>query len=241
MSNTTIKQQAIALRKASERGYANHGWLRSYHTFSFANYYDPNYMGFRDLRVINEDRVIGGDGFGTHPHRDMEIISYVLEGALEHKDSMGNGSVIRPGDVQIMSAGTGITHSEYNHSADELLHFLQIWILPDRRGFSPSYEQKFYAEAEKQNQLRLIVSPDGRDGSITIHQDVNIYASVLDADSKVVFPVNPERYVWLQIERGELMLGDMLLEAGDGAAISGAEPLELVGKEKAEFLLFDLV
>lgn len=240
MSNATVKERAIALRKASERGYANYGWLRSYHTFSFANYYDPNYMGFRHLRVINEDRVQGGAGFGAHPHRDMEIISYVLEGALEHRDTMGNGSVIRPGDVQIMSAGTGIAHSEYNHSANNLVHFLQIWILPDRRGLSPQYEQKFYSEAEKQDRWRLIVSPDGRDGSITIHQDVNIYASVLDADSQVVFPVNPNRYVWLQVARGEMMLGDMLLEAGDGAAIGDAESLELVGKEKAEFLLFDL-
>ncbi|MBO1349646.1 MAG: pirin family protein [Hormoscilla sp. GUM202] len=240
MSNATLNQKHLAIRKGTERGQANHGWLKSYHTFSFANYYDRNYMGFRDLRVINEDRVQGGNGFGTHPHRDMEIISYVLEGALEHKDSMGNGSVIEPGDAQIMSAGTGITHSEYNHSDRELVHFLQIWVQPNKIGLSPRYEQKFFPIESKLNQLRLIVSSDGRDGSITIHQDANIYASLLEAGREIVYQGKPDRHVWVQVARGKMMLDDELLEAGDGAAVSAAESLQLVGKEKAEFLLFDL-
>ncbi|MBC6477543.1 MAG: pirin family protein [Hormoscilla sp. GM7CHS1pb] len=240
MSNATLNQKHLAIRKGTERGQADRGWLKSYHTFSFANYYDRNYMGFRDLRVINEDRVQPGNGFGTHPHRDMEILSYVLEGALEHKDSMGNGSVIEPGDAQIVSAGTGITHSEYNHSDRELVHFLQIWVQPNVTGLSPRYEQKFFPEESKLNQLRLIVSTDGRDGSITIHQDVNIYASLLEAGRDIVYQGKPDRYVWVQVARGKMMLDDELLEAGDGAAVSAAESLQLVSKEKAEFLLFDL-
>jgi len=241
MSNATLNQKHLAIRKAEERGQANYGWLKSYHTFSFANYYDPMYRGFRHLLVINEDRVKGGRGFGAHGHRDMEIISYVLEGALEHKDSMGEVSVIKPGDVQIMSAGTGVMHSEYNNSDKDLVHFLQIWVLPNEKGLRPSYDQKFYPESEKLNQLRPIASTDGRDGSVIIHQDVNIYASVLEADREIVYQGKPDRHVWVQVARGKMMLDDELLEAGDGAAVSAADSLQLVGKEKAEFLLFDLV
>ncbi len=230
----------LTLRKSEERGHAHHGWLNSYHTFSFANYYDPAHMGFRSLRVINEDRVEPSRGFGAHSHRDMEIISYVLEGALEHKDSMGNSSVIRPGEVQIMSAGTGVTHSEYNHSDRDLVHFLQIWILPNQTGLKPSYEQKMFSDAEKQGQLRLIVSPDGRDGSVTIHQDVNIYATLLDAEQQLDYQIRPQSYAWVQVARGSVMVNDRLLKQGDGAAVSDANSLTLLGKERSEVLLFDL-
>lgn len=230
----------ITLRKAEERGHANHGWLNSYHTFSFANYYDPKQMGFRNLRVINEDRVQAGKGFGAHPHRDMEIISYVLEGALEHKDSMGNSSVIRPGEVQIMSAGTGITHSEYNHSQTDLVHFLQIWILPDEEGLKPRYEQKMYANEEKQGKLRLIVSQDGRDGSVTIHQDANIYASLLDAGQHFDYHIKPNRYAWLQVIKGDIVLNEQVLSCGDAAAVSNDNQLVVGAKTNSEILLFDL-
>ena len=230
----------LTLRKSEERGHASHGWLNSYHTFSFANYYDPAHMGFRSLRVINEDRVEPSRGFGAHSHRDMEIISYVLEGALKHKDSMGNSSVIRPGEVQIMSAGTGVTHSEYNHSDRDLVHFLQIWILPNQTGLKPSYEQKMFSDAEKQGQLRLIVSPDGRDGSVTIHQDVNIYATLLDAEQQLDYQIRPQSYAWVQVARGSVMVNDRLLKQGDGAAVSDANSLTLLGKERSEVLLFDL-
>lgn len=230
----------LALRKAEERGHANHGWLNSYHSFSFADYYDPAYMGFRTLRVINEDRVRPSRGFGAHSHRDMEIISYVLEGALEHKDSMGNSSVIRPGEVQIMSAGTGVTHSEYNHSETELVHFLQIWILPNQKGLKPTYEQKVFSDEEKQDRLRLIVSPDGRDGSVTIHQDVNIYATLLDVGQQVDYKIEPNRHAWVQVARGTVMLNNQLLKQGDGAAVKDMDSLKLVGKERSEVLLFDL-
>ncbi|MFB2975586.1 pirin family protein [Microseira sp. BLCC-F43] len=230
----------LTLRKSEERGHASHGWLNSYHTFSFANYYDPEHMGFRTLRVINEDRVNPSRGFGSHSHRDMEIISYVLEGALEHKDSMGNSSIIRPGEVQIMSAGAGVTHSEYNHSDSDLVHFLQIWILPNQIGLKPSYEQKMFADAEKQGQLRLIVSPDGRDASVTIHQDVNIYATILDAEQQLDYQIKPERYAWVQVARGSVMVNDRLLKQGDGAAVSDANSLTLLGQERSEVLLFDL-
>src|SRR5687768_5593269 len=179
----------MRIRRAQDRGHANHGWLDSHHTFSFADYYDPSHMGFRALRVINEDRVEPSRGFGTHPHRDMEIISYVLEGGLEHRDSMGTGSVIRPGDVQRMSAGTGVTHSEFNASRSDLVHFLQIWIMPEKRGITPSYEQKSFPEAERQGKLRLVASRDGRDGSVLVHQDVNLYASLLGAGEQVRYEV----------------------------------------------------
>ena len=237
---TANQEKVITIRPSGERGHANYGWLNSYHSFSFANYYDPAQMGFRSLRVINQDRVRGGRGFGTHSHRDMEIISYVLEGALEHKDTIGNAAVIRPGEVQRMSAGTGIAHSEYNHSATEDVRFLQIWILPDRRGLAPGYEQKFFPEAEKSNRLRVIVSPDGRDGSVTIHQDVNIYVTNLDASQSVVYSARPNRHLWVQVVRGRIKLDDRLLVAGDGAAITQAESIELAAIENAELLLFDL-
>ncbi|AOY82640.1 MAG: pirin family protein [Moorea sp. SIO1G6] len=240
MTVTTNNQKVIKIRKSSERGHANYGWLDSYHTFSFANYYDPAHMGFRKLRVINQDRIKGGSGFGTHSHRDMEIISYVLEGALEHKDTLGNTTVIRPGEVQRMSAGKGIAHSEYNYSAADIAHFLQIWILPNQTRLTPSYEQKFYAPEEKQNQLRLVASQDGRDGSVSIHQDVNVYATNLDAGASVIYQANQDRHIWVQVARGQVKLDNYLLQAGDGAAISQAESVILVGQEQAEVLLFDL-
>ena len=230
----------ITLRKSENRGHANHGWLNTYHTFSFANYYDPTHMGFRSLRVINQDRVHPGKGFPTHSHNDMEIVTYVLEGALEHKDSLGTGSIIRPGDVQRMSAGTGIAHSEYNHSQTEGVHFLQIWILPNKKGVKPTYEQKTYSDEEKRGNLRLIVSEDGRSNSVTIHQDVDTYTTLLDTGEQVIHQLKPNRHAWVQVARGSLMLNDNLLEAGDGAAVSNEESLKLVGKEMAEVLLFDM-
>jgi redox-sensitive bicupin YhaK (pirin superfamily) len=230
----------ITVRKAEERGHANHGWLNTYHTFSFANYYDPAHMGFRDLRVINEDRVRAGMGFGTHPHRDMEIITYVIDGALEHKDSLGNGSIIRPGDVQRMSAGTGITHSEYNPSPSEPVHLLQIWILPAEKGLQPSYEQKMYSAESKRGDFRLIASRDGRDGSVTVHQDMDLYATVLSAGERAVRVLSPDRHAWVQVARGEIALNGAVLKAGDGAAISEENRLAVEAKDTAEVLLFDL-
>ncbi|NEO50142.1 MAG: pirin family protein [Moorea sp. SIO4A3] len=240
MTVTTNNQKIIKIRKSSERGHAHYGWLDSYHTFSFANYYDPAHMGFRQLRVINQDRIEGGTGFGIHSHRDMEIISYVLEGALEHKDTLGNTTVIRPGEVQRMSAGKGIAHSEYNYSGTDIAHFLQIWILPNQTGLTPSYEQKFFAPDEKQNQLKLVASQDGRDGSVSIHQDVNVYGTNLDAGASVMYQANQDRHIWVQVARGQVKLDNYLLQAGDGAAISQAESVMLVGQEQAEVLLFDL-
>jgi quercetin 2,3-dioxygenase len=231
----------LTLRKASERGHANHGWLDSYHTFSFASYQDPAHSGFRQLRVINQDRVSGGGGFATHSHRDMEIVSYVLDGALEHKDSMGTGSVIVPGDVQRMSAGTGVSHSEYNHSANDLVHFLQIWIYPDRESYAPSYEQKMFTVDQKQDQLRLIVAPGGKDGAVGINQDVNIYASILSPGLQLSYNLPSQRYAWVQVAKGELLLNDLPLQAGDGMAVSEIELLNLKGgNTTSEFLLFDL-
>jgi hypothetical protein len=230
----------ITIRKSSERGHIDHGWLNTYHTFSFADYYDDRFMGLGALRVINEDRVQPGKGFATHPHRDMEIISYVIDGSLEHKDSMGNGSVIRPGDVQRMTAGTGITHSEYNHSATESVHFLQIWVIPEDNGLTPGYEQIFFPDEEKRGRLRLIASRDGRDRSVTIHRDVNLYAALLDADQEIFFNIAAERRVWLQVVRGRVLFNDYLLEAGDGAAVSDEQILSIRGEETAEILLFDL-
>jgi redox-sensitive bicupin YhaK (pirin superfamily) len=230
----------LQIRRANERGHADHGWLNTYHSFSFADYYDPKYMGFRQLRVINEDRVQPGRGFPTHPHRNMEIISYVLEGALEHKDSMGNGSVIVPGEVQRMSAGTGITHSEFNHSQAELVHFLQIWILPDTEEVKPSYEQTYFPEEEKREKLRLIASADGRDGSVTIHQDVNLYATLLDAGEEIVYLIPSGRHVWIQVVRGNVLVNGQQLAKGDGAAMSGEGQVHVIGEGRAEILLFDL-
>lgn len=230
----------LTIRRSHERGHANHGWLDSHHTFSFADYHDPRYMGFRTLRVINEDRVAAGKGFGTHPHRDMEIISYVLDGALEHRDSMGTGSVIRPGDVQRMSAGTGVTHSEFNHSKTEGVHFLQIWLLPQARGAAPGYEQKRFEPAERQGQLRLIAARDGRDGAITVHQDVSLYASLLAPGDTVRHTFAPGRQGWLQIARGAVKIGDATLQAGDGAAIQQTDAVEITATAATELLLFDL-
>lgn len=230
----------LTIRKAEERGHADHGWLDTNHTFSFANYYDPQYMGFRSLRVINEDRVLGGAGFPTHGHRDMEIITYVLDGALEHKDSLGTGSIIKPGDVQRMSAGTGIRHSEYNPSQTEPLHLLQIWILPNQERLTPSYEQKTFSQAEKQGKLRLVASPEGREGSVTVHQDVNLYAAVLEKGDRISYTLQPNRHVWLQVAKGNAILNDYPLKAGDGVAISDTEQLEIGTDSQGEILLFDL-
>jgi quercetin 2,3-dioxygenase len=228
----------ITIRPAGERGHFDHGWLNTFHTFSFADYHDPDHMGFRSLRVINEDRVAPGQGFGAHRHHDMEIVSYVLEGALAHRDSMGNSGVIRPGDVQRMSAGTGVQHSEFNGSESEPVHFLQIWILPRERGVAPGYEQKTFPTESKRGSVRLVGSPDGRDGSVTIRQDVFLYASVLDGDA-VRHGLAPGRHAWVQVARGEMDLNGNALAAGDGAAISDERELRIAGKG-SEFLLFDL-
>ncbi|MGP5562148.1 pirin family protein [Vreelandella alkaliphila] len=226
------------IRRSNERGYADHGWLRSFHTFSFANYVDPNHMGFRALRVINEDRVTGGQGFGAHPHRDMEIISYVLEGEMEHKDNMGNGEVMRPGDVQRMSAGTGVLHSEFNHSKENGLHFLQIWIEPAKRGIAPSYEQKAFPTAERQGQWRLVASQDGREGSVSVNQDVNLYAGLFDAGEQAAVP--PSRYAWLHVVKGTIDVNGETLGSGDAAAFQPGETFSVTGGQAAEVLLFDL-
>jgi redox-sensitive bicupin YhaK (pirin superfamily) len=229
-----------SVRKAADRGHARHGWLESFHTFSFADYHDPAHMGFRSLRVINEDRVQPGQGFGRHSHRDMEIVTYVIEGALEHADSLGTGSVIRPGDVQRMSAGTGVAHSEYNHSKSELVHFLQIWILPERGGIEPSYEQKSFPESERAGRLRLVGSRDGRDGSVRIHQDAALYLGLLAPGQSAAHELAPDRHAWVQVVRGSLSLGGTPLAAGDGVAISGETRVELSAREPSEVLLFDL-
>lgn len=231
----------ITLRPAAERGVANHGWLDSRHTFSFGGYHDPKNMGFGPLRVINEDRVRPGSGFGTHPHSDMEIISYVLEGALEHKDSLGTGSVIRPGDVQRMSAGTGIQHSEFNPSKTDPVHFLQIWLIPAKQGLRPGYEQKRFEEADKRGRLRLVASPDGREDSVTIHLNAKVFASVLDLGGHVIYAPEAGRKVWIQVARGRISLAGHDLGAGDGAAIQGERELDITGRAAGtEFLLFDL-
>jgi len=231
----------LTLRPAQDRGIANFGWLDSRHTFSFGEYHDPNHMGFADLRVINEDKVAPEKGFPTHGHRDMEIVTYVLEGALEHKDSIGTGSVIRPGDVQRMSAGTGIQHSEYNASNSEPVHLLQIWILPEQKGIEPSYEQKNFAVAEKQGKLKLVGSRNGRDGSITIHQDIDLYAAALSEGDSVRYTFTPDRVGWMQVARGEVQLNDQTLSAGDGVAIAQESLITLQGiAQNAEVLLFDM-
>ena len=230
----------IEIRRAGERGHANHGWLDSYHSFSFADYYDPAHMGFSVLRVINEDRVTPGMGFPTHAHRDMEIVSYVLEGALEHKDSMGNGSVIRPGDVQRMSAGTGVRHSEYNASKADLVHFLQIWILPKSNGIASGYEQKYFAPEDLCGQLRLIASPDGRDGSVTIHQNAFLYATKLENKTSVTHPLAPGRKAYIHVARGEATVSGHVLTAGDGVKIEKENQVTLSSSGAGEALLFDL-
>ncbi len=230
----------LDVRRADDRGLASLGWLNSRHTFSFGHYYDPQHMGFGALRVINEDRVEPGRGFDTHGHRDMEIISYVLDGALEHRDSMGNGSTIRPGDVQRMSAGTGVRHSEFNASSTEPVHFLQIWLLPEREGMAPGYEQKRFSDEEKRGRLRLVASRDGRDGSVTVHQDVDLHATVLAPGDVEKHELGAGRRAWVQVARGALRVNGEALRAGDGLAIAGAGTVELEGAEDAEALLFDL-
>lgn len=230
----------IKIRKAKHRGHFNFGWLDTYHTFSFGDYYDPSYMGFRSLRVINEDFVHAGRGFPTHSHRDMEIITYILEGALEHRDSMGNGSVIRPGDVQRMTAGTGVSHSEANPSSENPVHLLQIWILPQERGLEPGYEQKAFSDEQKQGGLCLIASADGRDGSVAVHQDVSVYAAVLDNKQSVNHQLAANRHAWIQVARGAVVVDGEDLDQGDGAAISGESEFTVSGRNQAEILLFDM-
>ena len=230
----------MKIRRSNERGHAQHGWLDSHHTFSFADYYDPKAMGFRALRVINEDRVIAGEGFPTHSHQNMEIISYVLEGALEHKDSIGTNGVIKPGDVQRMSAGTGVRHSEYNGSKEEGVHFLQIWIVPDKAGHAPSYEQKTFGDDDKRGKLRLVASPNGQSGSVTIHQDARLYAGLFGAGEKATYELKPGRGAWIHVARGELTVNGEKLVAGDAAAIETSGKIELAGTTGGEVLLFDL-
>jgi redox-sensitive bicupin YhaK (pirin superfamily) len=230
----------ITLRRSAERGHADHGWLDSRHTFSFAGYHDPAHMGFGPLRVINEDRVQGGQGFGTHSHQDMEIVSYVLEGALEHRDSLGNGSVLRPGDVQRMSAGTGVQHSEFNHSPDEAVHFLQIWIEPARRGVPPSYEEKRFDAASRRGRLRLVVSPDGAQGSLRMHQDARLYAALLDGEIDLQHVLGAGRRGYVHVARGRVQVNGQALAAGDALALQDEPRILLERAEAAEVLLFDL-
>jgi len=230
----------IELRRSGERGHADHGWLKTLHSFSFADYYDPRHMGFGALRVINEDRVAPGSGFGTHGHRDMEIITYVLEGALAHRDSMGNGSVIRPGDVQRMSAGTGVQHSEYNHEQQGATHFLQIWIEPAQRGIAPGYEQRHFEPSRKRGRLQPIAAPDGREDAVTIHQDAVVHATLLDGAERVEGAISDGRRVYVHLVRGRLRVNGETLEAGDAAKLTGESRFVLDGAEDAEALVFDL-
>jgi redox-sensitive bicupin YhaK (pirin superfamily) len=239
-TTSKISASGLTVRRSADRGRANFGWLDSRHTFSFGNYYDPDHMGFGPLRVINQDVVAGGGGFPAHPHGDMEIISYVLDGALQHKDSIGTGSTIRPGDMQRMSAGTGIRHSEANASDTEPVHFLQIWILPDRKGLPPGYEQKTYSHDEKRGVLRLIGSRDGRNGSVTIHQDVDLYATVLEHGEALVHTLRRGRIAWVQVARGSIEFNGEHLEAGDGAAVEDVSTLTLTARSSAEVLVFDM-
>jgi redox-sensitive bicupin YhaK (pirin superfamily) len=230
----------ITVRKSKERGASNFGWLDSKHTFSFGHYYDPKNMGFGALRVINEDIVTGGNGFGTHPHDNMEIISYVLEGGLAHKDSLGTGSVIRPGDVQRMSAGTGIAHSEFNASKNDPVHFLQIWVLPDERGLKPSYEQKSFPAEERKGRLRLVGARDGRDGAVTIHQDLDLFVANLDKGDAVSHRLAPRRKAWVQVTRGEVSVNGTIVGQGDGAALTDEAEVAIAANDNAEVLVFDL-
>jgi quercetin 2,3-dioxygenase len=230
----------LTIRRSHDRGQADHGWLQSAHSFSFANYYDPQHMGFRSLRVINEDKIAAGKGFGTHPHRDMEIITYVLSGAIAHKDSMGNGSTIQPGDMQRMSAGTGITHSEFNPNAETPTHLLQIWIEPAQTGMPPSYEQKSFPPETKQGQLRLLASEDGRDGSVTVHQDMQLYGTILAAGESVSMPTAPDRHYWVQVAQGDVIVNGQTLGQGDAIALSREDALTIAAQAIAEVLVFDL-
>jgi len=230
----------ISIRQSKERGHFDHGWLNTYHTFSFDQYHDPRYMGFRSLRVINEDFVAAGRGFPKHGHRDMEIVTYILEGALKHEDSMGNGSTIRPGDVQRMTAGTGVRHSEQNASTNERVHLLQIWILPNAENLTPGYEQKAFSEEERRGQLRLIASKDGRDGSVEVHQDISLFASMLDAGQEVERTMDPARYAWIQVARGAITVNGESGSQGDGVIVVGESELKIKAEEPGEILLFDL-
>ena len=230
----------LSIRRADDRGYADHGWLKSFHSFSFADYHDPRHMGFGPLRVINEDRVAPGMGFGTHGHRDMEIISYVLEGELAHKDSLGNGSVIRPGDVQRMSAGTGVRHSEFNHSAKQVVHFLQIWIEPQVQGIAPGYEEKRFEAADKRGRLRLVATPDGAEGSVTIHQDARVFAGLFDADERATLALAAGRRAYVHVARGEIAVDGQRLLAGDAALVTDADGVVLSDGRGAEVIAFDL-
>lgn len=230
----------LALRKATERGFANHGWLKSFHTFSFANYRNPQEQGFSDLLVINDDRVAQGKGFGTHPHRDMEIFSYVLEGALEHKDTLGTGSVIRPGDVQLMSAGTGVAHSEYNHSQSDPVHFLQIWIVPNARGAEPRYQQTHFSADSKRSQLRLILSPTGEQGSLEIRQDARVYAGLFDGEEQATLTLGSDRYAYVHVAQGQIELNGQTLTEGDGVRVRNEQVLTLANGKQAEVIIFDL-
>jgi quercetin 2,3-dioxygenase len=230
----------IKVRRSNERGHVDHGWLDTRHTFSFAEYFDPEFMGFRALRVINEDRVEPGEGFPSHGHKDMEIITYVLEGALQHKDSMGNGSIIRPGDFQRMSAGRGVLHSEYNHSKTEKLHLLQIWILPEKEGREPGYEQKSFTDSERKNRFRLVASREGDSGALSLGQDVRLFSGLVGAKSEILVEIDGQRHAWVQVVRGSIELNGHKLLAGDGAAVSGEKKLSFLGLEEGEVLLFDL-
>jgi quercetin 2,3-dioxygenase len=230
----------LEVRKSSDRGLADHGWLHSRHTFSFGSYYDPRQQGFSDLLVINDDQVQPSKGFGTHPHNDMEIFSYVLDGELAHKDSMGNGSVIKPGDVQMMSAGTGITHSEFNPSATESVHFLQIWIVPNVKNVSPRYQQVYFSDDDKRGKFRLIISPDGQDGSLSVYQDIKAYAGLFDGEESAVFEFSPDRYGYVHVAKGSLEINGYRFSAGDGARIRNENELVFSKGAQAEVLLFDL-
>ncbi len=230
----------LSVRKSRDRGFADHGWLKSFHSFSFAGYYDPEHMGFGNLRVINEDRIAPGTGFGQHGHRDMEIISYVLSGELAHRDTLGNVKAIPPGDVQRMSAGTGVMHSEFNHAEDQTTHFLQIWIEPDAHGIEPSYEQKRFAEADKRGRLRLVASPDGAQGSVTIHADARMYAGLFDGAERVALPLDPRRAFYVHLVRGELAVNGARLTGGDAAKLRGESELVLADGKDAEVLVFEL-
>jgi len=230
----------LTLRKSADRGHADHGWLNSFHSFSFADYHDPAHMGVGNLRVINEDRIAPGTGFGTHSHRDMEIVSYVLDGALGHKDSIGNGASIVPGEVQRMSAGSGIAHSEFNHAADQTTHFLQIWLLPNQRGITPGYEQKAFADADKRGRLRLVASSDGRDGSVTIHADAAMYAGLIDGPERAELTLDPRRLAYVHLVRGEAYVNGQLLKSGDGATLDGETTLTIDQGRSAELIVFDL-
>ncbi|MCC6546287.1 pirin family protein [Candidatus Sumerlaeota bacterium] len=230
----------LTVRNANQRGHANHGWLDTYHSFSFGDYYDPAHMGFRSLRVINDDKVAAAHGFGMHPHRDMEIITWVLSGALQHKDSMGNGSVIRPGDMQRMTAGKGVFHSEENPSKTDETHLLQIWIVPEKRGLEPSYEEKNFTAESRRNQLRVLASRDGRNGSVTVHQDVTVSTSLLDAGARIEVPIAPGRHLWIQVAKGSVRVNGALLIVGDGAALSNETLAGIEGIKDSEILVFDL-